>query len=106
MKYANKFQKKSIRDISGQINNLETSQMCKDNKVIEISYELFLTMMDGKVAQVLIDTSSEAVWTAYGARPSEINKLEKISTNPDNMSPCEYGLSTLYAWIRLYDMIW
>lgn len=46
--------------------------------VIEISHELFLTIVDGKVAQALTDTSSGAVCTVCGARPSEINDLEKI----------------------------
>lgn len=45
-----------VGDIRGQINNLQTSKVHKETQVIEISHDLFLTMVDGKVTQVLILT--------------------------------------------------
>lgn len=41
-------------------------------------YTLFWIMVDGKVAPVLSGTSSGAVCTICGARPTEINNLEKV----------------------------
>lgn len=37
-------------------------------------------MVDGKVAQVLTDTSSAAVCTICGAKPTEMNNLDKVPT--------------------------
>lgn len=94
-----------VGDIRGQINNLQTSKIHKEEHVIEITHDLFLTMVDGKVTQVLTDTSSGAVCTVCGAKPSEMNNLEKIVSKPDNINAYEYGLSTLHAWIRCMELI-
>lgn len=94
-----------VGDIRGQINNLKISEIHMGDQLIEISHELFLTMVDEKVTQVLTDTSSGAVCTVCGVKPSEMNNLEKIESKPDNMNAYEYGLSTLHAWIRCMELI-
>lgn len=94
-----------VGDIRDQINNLKNSEIYMGDQLIEINHELFLTMVDGKVTQVLTETSSGAVCTVCGAKPSEMNNLEKIGSKPDNMNAYEYGLSTLHAWIRCMELI-
>lgn len=94
-----------VNDIRSQINGLHNSLIHKNQQIIEINHELFLTMVDGKVAQVLTDTSSSAVCTICGAKPSEMNNLDKIVSKPENETAYEYGLSTLHAWIRAMEMI-
>lgn len=90
---------------SSQISNIQTSKINKNNNLVEIEHDLFLTMVDGKVTQVLTDTSSSAVCTICGAKPTEMNDLNKVFSKPENENAYEYGLSTLHAWIRSMELI-
>ncbi|KAL4713599.1 hypothetical protein ACJJTC_016682 [Scirpophaga incertulas] len=62
-------------------------------------------MIDGKVAQVLSETSSSAVCTICGAKPTEMNNLEKVRNKPVDEVSYQYGLSTLHCWIRFMELI-
>lgn len=94
-----------VNDILSQINNLSPSLINKNGEGIEVRHELFLTMIDGKVSQVLTDTSSSAVCTVCGATPRQMNNLESVSARPENEDSFKYGLSTLHAWIRCMELI-
>lgn len=97
--------KETVDNIKRQIEDLTPSLISKDETVVEVKHELLLTMIDGKVAQVLTDTSSSSVCTICGARPREMNDLSKVSSKPENEEAFQYGLSTLHAWIRLMETI-
>lgn len=97
--------RETVDDIKRQIDELTPSLVNKDDEVVEVKHELFLTMIDGKVAQVLTNTSSSAVCTICGARPREMNDLSKVSAKPENEDAFQYGLSTLHAWIRFMETI-
>lgn len=77
----------------------------KEDTVVEVKHELFLTMIDGKVAQVLTETSSSSVCTICGAKPREMNDLSKVSAKPENEDAFQYGLCTLHAWIRFMETV-
>lgn len=94
-----------VNQVKDQIKLLNPSLINKNGEGVEIKHELFLTMIDGKVAQVLTETSSSAKCTICGAKPSEMNNLEKVRAMPENEQAFEYGLSTLHAWIRCLEMI-
>lgn len=94
-----------VNEINAQIATLSPTLINKNGRGIEITHTLFLTMVDGKVAQVLTDTSSGAVCTICGAKPTEMNNLEKVRNKPVDESAYQYGLSTLHSWIRFMELI-
>lgn len=64
-----------------------------------------MTMIDGKVAQVLTETPSSSKCTVCGATPRQMNDLMKVTARTENEDAFKYGLSTLHAWIRSMEMI-
>ncbi|CAH0713897.1 unnamed protein product, partial [Brenthis ino] len=70
--------------INNQKQNLSPSLINKNGEVNEITHDLFLTMIDGKVAQVLTKTRSSASCTVCGATPQQMNNLEAVSTRDVN----------------------
>lgn len=94
-----------VDDITRQIEALQESLINKNGVAVNVEHKLYLTMIDGKVAQVLTDTPSGSTCTICGATPRLMNDLSKVTARPDNESAYQYGLSTLHAWIRCMEMI-
>lgn len=94
-----------VREIEDKINELTPTILSIDDKVIQVKHELFMTMIDGKVAQVLTQTSSSATCTVCGAKPRQMNDLLKVTARVENENAFKYGLSTLHAWIRCMEMV-
>ena len=72
---------------------------------VEISHQLHLTMVDGKVVSALTDTRSCASCTVCGATPSQMNDLSAVSARPTRKDTYQYGLSTMHAWIRVFECV-
>ena len=94
-----------VDEIKSQINSLRQSIINKNGKSVQVKHELFLTMIDVKVAQALTDTPSGSTCTICGATPRQMNDLTKVASRPENENSYQYGLSTLHAWIRCMEMI-
>lgn len=94
-----------VNEIDAQKDALTPTLVNINGEGFEIKHTLFLTMVDGKVAQVLSETSSGAVCTICGARPTEMNNLEKVQNKPIDENAYQYGLSTLHCWIRFMELI-
>ena len=64
-----------------------------------MKHELFLTMIDCKVAQVLTHTPSGSTCTICGATPRQMNDLTKVTSRPDNENVYQYieCLDSLYG---------
>ena len=62
-------------------------------------------MIDGKTRQVLSDTESSQRCTICGALPKEVNDLELVRKKKISLEVYQYGLSTLYAWIRFLEWV-
>lgn len=106
------FAKETIEKTNSVVNHMKTqiSQLIptslKDNDdYVQVKHNLLLTMIDGKVAQVLTQTSSPACCSVCGATPKQMNDLTKVRTRELNEDSLQYGLSTLHAWIRFMEMI-
>lgn len=94
-----------VDNIQSQINSLSPSIINKSGEGVQVKHELFLTMIDGKIAQALTDTPSASTCTVCGATPRQMNDLEAVAVRPENENAFQYGLSTLHAWIRSMEMI-
>lgn len=97
--------KEVVEDIKRQIKSLLPTKIIKNEISIKIKHDLFPTMIDGKVAQVLTDTASCSTCTICKAKPTDMNDISKVTARQENKDAFQYGLSTLHAWIRCMDMI-
>lgn len=72
---------------------------------MEVSHDLHMTMIDGKVSTALSETSSHANCNICHAKPKEMNNLSLVLNKPvaDNMY--KYGLSSLHMWLRSMECI-
>lgn len=61
-------------------------------------------MIDGKVFSTIANLSPQRCGNC-GAPPSAMNDINKIKELKPNESLYEYGLSTLHAWIRIFECI-
>lgn len=97
--------KSVVDEIKNQIQTLLPSIINNEGVGVQVKHELFLTMVDGKVAQALTDTPSSSTCTICGATPRQMNDLTKVIARPENENAYQCGLSTLHAWIRCMEMI-
>lgn len=66
---------------------------------------LYLTIIDGKVFNVVTGTSSQLRCACCGATATEFNKLDVVAAKPVNPETLKYGLSPLHAWIRIFEFL-
>ena len=86
-----------------QIESLVTSKIIVNGVTIEVSHDLLLTMVDGKVANALTGTKDSKVCYICKITPMQFDKmLERPSDITENYS---FGLSTLHGWIRTYEFL-
>ena len=72
---------------------------------ISVSYNMALTMLDGKAINALTNTRSTQNCNICGAKPSEMNKFEIIKEKQINDGACCYGISSLHSWIRFFEYV-
>lgn len=95
--------RKVFNEFNEKIKNLECDVIQKNGKVVEVTYEMHCTMIDGAVANVLTNTNSTSRCFICKASPTEMNNLN-ISKTP-NVDNYKYGLSTLHCWIRFFECL-
>lgn len=100
---------KEKQNIDKQIEDLQELQITLLNgKVIKIKYTMFMTLIDGKVLNVLTGTKSSQACPICGATPSNFLKIEDFKTSKvftPKANSLQYGLSPLHAWIRFFECI-
>lgn len=96
-------------NIEKQINELKKTVIKLINDEIEvevrISYELRLTMVDGKAVNAVSNNSSPRVCNICQAKPIQMNNKETILGLEVNIDSLHYGLSALHAYIRCFECI-
>lgn len=80
-----------VDKIKSQINSLVPSPINKEG--VQVKDELFLTMIDDKVAQLLTYTPSSSSCTTCRTTPRQMNDLTKVTAKPENENSFQYGLS-------------
>lgn len=99
---------KEADDLKEQILELEKLQFEIDaGKIIEVTFKMSLTVIDGKVLNVLTNTSSYQKCPICHCTQSDI--LEITDYNSEKFRPIEdnlkYGISPLHCWIRFFEFI-
>ncbi|XP_049871228.1 uncharacterized protein LOC126370435 [Pectinophora gossypiella] len=72
---------------------------------VDIVHELHMTMIDGKVANVIADVPSAATCPICLAKPSEMNNLGLLAMKPIRDDLCRYGISSLHMKIRSMECL-
>ena len=70
---------------------------------VTCSYDLQMTMVDGKVVNTLTETRSAQTCSMCGVTPKNVNDLDAVRRLP--VTNLEYGLSSLHCWIRVYEAL-
>lgn len=94
-----------VESIKAKIALLRSQTFERENYVFRVKVGMFLTMVDGKVCQALTETPSAATCYLYGANPRDMNNLAKLEKREENVSFCQFGLSTLHVWIRFMECL-
>lgn len=73
---------------------------------ITVNYEMLFTMIDGKVCTALSDIALSCS-TCYlcGAKPSEMNDINKVLHRNVDINAYNYGISNLHARIRCMEFL-
>lgn len=105
MKETTDVSKNEISRMESEIANLNQTTISMNNRIFRVTHELHLTMIDGKIAQTITDTSSNAVCYICKAKPTEMNKLEHLKTKEVNTDAFKVGLSPLHARLKFMECI-
>lgn len=89
--------------VQNQIDNLKPIILNKNDRTIRVSCNMLLTMVDGKAINSLTETKSTQSCYLCGATPKEMNEIDRVRTRVVENDRCQYGLSTLHAWIRFFE---
>lgn len=91
--------------IDDQIVLLEPFTMVVDGSVITINYKMLFTMIDGKVCNAVTSTTSTLRCNLCSATSKDFNDIDKMLKLPLIESNLSYGMSTLHAWIRMFECL-
>lgn len=95
-------------NLDTQISNLKPF-MCTvlQERSIKISYDLNMTLIDGKVLNILTGTNSCQCCPICGSKPTQFLKTVDLKSECFQSKPgtlC-YGVSPLHAWIRFLEFV-
>lgn len=92
-------------EIEKQISELQTLKIKLNDKNIIIHFSLFLTLIDGKILNIITGTKSMQTCPICQATPKSFNDLSNIKKDIfiPNPKSLVYGLSPLHAWIRIFE---
>lgn len=88
-------------DINAQIGELKSTNL----EHFDIEHKLIMTMLDGKLCNIIAQNSATQKCYLCNALPSEMNKLEVIKNRPVEEHLYKYGMSVLHAWIRFLECV-
>lgn len=92
-----------VATTKAEIANLEPFHINFNNKLLTIRHQTFLTMIDGKVAQVITNTSSTSSCIICKAKPSQLNDINRPAVL--DQEALSLGISPLHARMRIMEHI-
>ena len=91
--------KERTADIEGEVRALVPLEAA----TATVTYDLCMTMVDGKVVNAVTDTTSTQTCSICGATPTDMNRLEAVYSRPQ--TNLQYGISSLHLWIRCLEAL-
>lgn len=97
--------KKEVNRVESEIKDLNNTVIKLYNKEVSIQHILIFSIVDGKIAQTITETSSMAVCCICQAKPSEMNYLQKCANKVKNEDAYRFGLHPLHSRIKFMECI-
>lgn len=91
--------------VKNQIETLIPFETEKNGQKVIVTYEMYFTMIDGKVANAITGTKSAMRCLLCQATSNDFNNISKMKGLKINTDCLKYGLSTLHAWIRCFECL-
>ncbi|BES91384.1 Hypothetical protein NTJ_04193 [Nesidiocoris tenuis] len=88
-----------------EIKELSETFITSGTRTLRVSHKLHFTMIDGKVAQVVTNTSSASNCILCGAKPSQLNDMSRYGCPILKEEALLLGMSTLHARIKFMEYI-
>lgn len=78
-----------------------------NDRQITVSYDLHMTLIDGKVLNILSGTNSCQCCSICGAKPTQFLTTKNIRSDIFQVKSdaLQYGVSPLHAWIRFMEFV-
>lgn len=95
-------------NLDEEIRNLQHLNLhVTDDKILRVKFNLHMTLIDGKVLNVLTDTKSSQSCPICGATPKVFQRTFNFDSSIFDPKPntLQYGISPLHAWIRFFECI-
>jgi len=102
---------KERQEMLKEIDNLRpsvcevNSQSDGQNYDVAVQHRLGMSMIDGKVCNILTETSSSQTCNLCGSTPRIMNQIDMVLQRPLKTDATEFGLSTLHAYIRFMEWL-
>lgn len=93
--------KKEYERMEHEINNL-ISTKCGN---VTVNYDMLFTMIDGKVCTILSNVPSSSSCYLCGAKPTEMNNIDKVVMRDVDEKTYNFGISSLHAKIRCMEFL-
>lgn len=95
--------KQECDDIKKQIKNLTPTQIRVQDKTITVNHSLILSMIDGKVCNVLAENTSTQKCFICKATGKDLNSVNKQKIPDSQMY--RFGISSLHAQLRIMECL-
>lgn len=92
------------KEVEEDIKNLQVCRIINEHVQIDVSFEFHLTMVDGKVCNILSENKASSKCFICGALPKEMNTPKVDKKLPDT-DKYKFGLSSLHCWIKSFDCL-
>lgn len=90
------------RQMDDEINALSSTECSNDSRV---THQLMMTMIDAKVCTYLSEARSNATCYLCLAKPTEMNRLDAVTSKSVYSDMYEFGLSSLHARINCMECL-
>lgn len=94
-------------NLDNQILHLQDYLYTHKTKKKIVKFEGYMTLIDGKVLNILTGTNSCQCCPICGAKPTQLLKTKDFNSKIFSIrtSSLQYGISPLHAWIRFFEFI-
>lgn len=96
--------RREVARVRAEIAGLERHAVIVREKSFVIDFSMILSMIDGKIVQILNDTPSMATCSLCGAKPSEMNNVDALLARVPDASLL-MAMSPLHARIKFMECI-
>lgn len=99
---------KEKQSIDLQIKNIKPFKyLLKNGKCVTVKYNLCMTLIDGKVLNVLTETKSTQQCPICSSGPKQFKNEKDLNSYVFQPKPnaLNYGISPLHAWIRCFEFV-